>query len=71
MCLTNGRLSLVESVVGRANKGAGFDMLETHGFTEDLVLGKLVGTNVSDDRQMFSRGLQVLAERKNVRALGS
>src|SRR6266850_5766246 len=67
--LTNGRLSLIKSVVGKANERAGFDVLEAHGFTEDLIFGKFVGMNVSHDREMLSRGLQILPEREDVRAL--
>ena len=69
--LTYGGFSLVEGVVGRADQGSGFDVLEAHGFAEDLIFGKFVGVDVADDREMFSRGLQILAERKDVRALSS
>src|SRR6266481_7028237 len=67
--LTNGRLSLVESVVGRADQGAGFDVLEAHGFAQDLELGKFIGVDVAHDREMFSRGLEILSESEDVRTL--
>src|SRR5467141_1977501 len=68
--LTNGRFSLVEGVVGRANEGAGFDVLEAHGFTKNFVFGKFVGMSVSGDRQMLQRGLQILYKLQDVGALG-
>ena len=60
---------LFEGVVGRANQRAGLDVFDAHGFAEALEFGELVGMHVALDGQVLGRGLHVLAESEDVRAL--
>ena len=60
---------LFKGVVGRANQRPGLDVFDAHGFAEALEFGELVGMNVALDGQVFGRGLHVLAESEDVRAL--
>jgi hypothetical protein len=67
--LRTGGFFLFEGVVGGANQGAGFDVLEAHFFAEVFEFGELVGMQEAVDGKMFRRRLQVLAESKDVSAL--
>ena len=60
---------LFKGVIGRANERPGLDVFEAEGFAETLEFGELVGMNVTHDGQMVGRGLHVLAESEDVRAL--
>ena len=64
--LRAGGFFLFEGVVGGANQGAGFDVLEAHFFAEVFEFGELVGMQEAVDGKMFRRRLQVLAESKDV-----
>src|ERR1700730_13689639 len=44
-------------------------MFEAHGFTENLVFGKLVRMNVANDGQMIASRLEILAQREDVSTL--
>ena len=48
---------------------AGFDVLEAHCLSQELVFGKLVRMDISNDGQVIARGLEVLPEGENVRTL--
>jgi hypothetical protein len=67
--LTSCGFSLIEGVVRGAHQRAGFYVFEAHRFAAHFVLGKFIGMNVTNNREMFARGLQILAEREDVGAL--
>ena len=60
---------MFERVIRRTHERPCFDVFETHGFAEDFEFGELVGVNVADDGEMVAGGLEVLAQREDVRAL--
>ena len=64
-----GGFFLFEGVVGGADERAGFYVLEAHGFACALEFGEFVGVDEALDWQVLGRGLQILAEREDVRAL--
>ncbi len=61
---------LIKGVVGGTNERSGFDVLETHLLAKNLVIGKFIGMDVANDGQVFACGLEILAEREDVRTLG-
>ena len=65
----DGCFGLVEGVVGRADKRAGFDVLEAHSFAKEFELGKFVGVDKTNDGEMLTGGLEILAQGEDVRAL--
>lgn len=60
---------LSEGVVGGANQRPGLDVFDAHGFAEALEFGELVGMHVALNGQVLGRGLHVLTEGEDVRAL--
>src|SRR6266852_6251532 len=67
--LADRGFGLVEGVVGRAHQRPGFNVFEAHRFAQYFVFGEFAGMRVANDGQMFASRLQILPERKDIRAL--
>ena len=64
--LLHSGFGLIESVVGRSNERARFNMLETHLLAQNLIFRKFIRVDVADYREMFARRLKVLAQSEDV-----
>src|SRR3972149_1733031 len=62
------RAHLLVGVIGRADEGSALNPAEADFHSVSLQLGELVGGVVAFDRQVFSGGLQVLADGQDIDA---